>query len=204
MVKFGIKVDNALGVSIPILRGLAKEIGKNHELAQQLWNTEIHEARVLATMIDDSKLVTEKQMDNWVKDFNSWDLCDQCCSNLFDKTEFVHKKILEWTKDDREFVKRAGFVLIATSAVHNKKWGDESFVRYFPLIERGSDDERNFVKKAVNWGLRQVGKRNKVLNKKAIGLAEKIRKRNSKSAKWIASDAIRELEVVRIDGLHEK
>ena len=198
MARFGINPDKALGVRIPVLRKLAKKLGKNHELAQQLWDTEIHEARILATMIDDSKLVTEKQMNSWVKDFNSWDLCDQCCSNLFDRTPYVHKKILQWTKDERDFVRRAGFVLIATASVHRKDWEDKDFERYFPLIEKYSDDNRNFVKKAVNWALRQVGKRNKSLNKKAISVAKKIQKLDSKSAKWIANDAIRELENPKI------
>jgi len=198
MARFGINPEKALGVRIPVLRKLAKKIGKKHELAQQLWNTNIHEARILASMVDDPKLVTEKQMDNWVKDFNSWDLCDQCCMNLFDKTKFTHKKISEWAKDEREFVRRASFALIATSAFHNKAWEDEDFERYFPLIEKYSYDERNFVKKAVNWALRQVGKRNKILNKKAITLAKKIKKRDSKSTKWIANDAIRELEDPKI------
>ena len=198
MARFGINPDKALGVRIPVLRKLAKKLGKNHELAQQLWDTEIHEARILATMIDDSKLVTEKQMNSWVKDFNSWDLCDQCCSNLFDRTPYVHKKILQWTKDERDFVRRAGFVLIATASVHRKDWEDKDFERYFPLIEKYSDDNRNFVKKAVNWALRQMGKRNKSLNKKCITFAKKIQKKDSKSAKWIANDAIRELEDPKI------
>lgn len=183
MSRFGINVDKALAVKIPVLREMARKIKKDHELAQQLWDTEIHEARILASMIDDPKLVTEKQMDDWAKDFNSWDLCDQCCMNLFDKTEYVHKKIFEWAEDEKEFIRRAGFVLIATSAVHNKKWSDKDFERYFPLIEKYSDDERNFVKKAVNWALRQVGKRNKNLNRKCIVLAKKIQKKDSKSAK---------------------
>jgi len=198
MARFGINPEKALGVRIPVLRKLAKQIGKNHELAQQLWDTDIHEARILASMIDDSKLVTKKQMDYWVKGFNSWDLCDQCCSNLFDKTEFVHEKILEFVKNEKEFIRRTGFVLIATSAVHNKVWKDKDFERYFSLIEKYSDDDRNFVKKAVNWALRQMGKRNKSLNKKCIVLAKKIQKRDSKSAKWIANDAIRELEDPKI------
>ncbi len=198
MSRFGINVDKALAVKVPVLRDMARKIRKDHELAQQLWDTEIHEARILASMIDDPKLVTKEQMDDWVKDFNSWDLCDQCCMNLFDKTEYVHKKILEWTKDKREFIRRAGFVLIATSAVHNKKWNDTDFERYFSLIEKYSDDERNFVKKAVNWALRQIGKRNKNLNKKCINLAKRIRKKNSKPAKWIASDALKELKDSKI------
>jgi len=198
MARFGINPEKALGIRIPVLRQLAKQLGKNHNLAQQLWDTDIHEARILATMIDDPKLVTEEQMNDWVKDFNSWDICDQCCSNLFDKTEFVHKKILEWVKDEREFVRRTGFVLIATSSVHNKDWEDKDFERYFPLIEKYSDDDRNFVKKAVNWALRQMGKRNKTLNEKCIVLAKKIQKKDSKSARWITNDAIRELEDPKI------
>ena len=198
IARFGINPEKALGVRIPVLRKLAKKLGKDHEFAQQLWDTDIHETRILASMIDGPKLVTEKQMDDWVADFNSWDICDQCCGNLFDKTEFVHKKIFEWVKDEREFIRRAGFVLIATSSVHNKKWEDKDFERYFPLIEKYSDDERNFVKKAVNWALRQIGKRNKSLNKKCISLAKKIQKKDSKSAKWIANDAIRELENPKI------
>ncbi|MBD3155511.1 MAG: DNA alkylation repair protein [Candidatus Aenigmarchaeota archaeon] len=194
MARFGIETNKALGVRVWELRKMAKEIGKDHDLALDLWGTDIHEARMLATMVDDPKEVTEKQMDEWVSDFNSWDICDQCCGNLFDKTPYLHKKILEWTKDEQEFVRRAGFVLIATSAVHRKDWEDKDFERYFSLIEKYSDDNRNFVKKAVNWSLRQVGKRNKTLNKKCVSLAKKIQKRESKSAKWIARDAIRELE----------
>lgn len=198
MVRFGIKPDRALGVRVPVLRKLAKEMKKNHVLAQQLWDTEIHEARILATMIDDPKLMTDKQMDEWVKDFDSWDVCDQCCMNLFDKTAYVDKKILEWTKDEREFIRRAGFVLIATSAVHNKKLKDKDFEKYFSLTEKYSDDERNFVRKSVNWALRQVGKRNKNLNKECISLAKRIQKRDSKYARWIASDALRELQNPKI------
>jgi 3-methyladenine DNA glycosylase AlkD len=194
MARFGIETDKALGIRVWELRKMAKEIGKNHKLALDLWNTDIHEVRMLATMIDDPKEVTEKQMDKWVSDFNSWDICDQACGNLFDKTSHLHKKIIEWAKDEREFVRRAGFVLIATSAVHRKEWNDKDFERYFSLIVKYSDDNRNFVKKAVNWAIRQMGKRNKMLNKKCINLAKKIQKRDSKAAKWIARDAIRELE----------
>jgi len=198
MVRFGIETDKALGIRVWELRKMAKEIGKNHDLALDLWDTDIHEARMLATMIDNPKEVTEKQMNNWVIDFNSWDICDQACSNLFDKTTHLHKKILEWVEDDREFVRRAGFVLIATSAVHRKEWKDKDFERYFTLIEKYSDDNRNFVKKAINWVIRQMGKRNKTLNKKCIALAKNIQKRDSKVAKWIARDAIRELESEKV------
>jgi 3-methyladenine DNA glycosylase AlkD len=198
MKRFGINPEKALGIRIWKLRKLAKKISKNHQIATELWDTDIHEARLLATMIDEPEEVTEKQMDEWVSDFNSWDICDQCCSNLFDKTQFLHKKILEWSKDQREFVRRAGFVLISTSSIHRKNWEDKEFERYFPLIEKYSDDERNFVKKAVNWAIRQVGKRNKKLNKKCIALSKKIQKKDSKAAKWIASDAIRELQSEKI------
>lgn len=195
MARFGINPENTFGVPIPNLRKIARRIGRDHELAKQLWASGIHEARILASFIDEPEKVTEKQMDCWVFDFDSWDICDQVCSNLFDKTFYVHKKILEWVGSEKEFVRRAGFVLIATSSVHNKEWSDSDFERYFPLIEKYATDERNFVKKAVNWALRQIGKRNLDLNKKAIKLAEKIKNEQSesKNAKWIANDALREL-----------
>jgi len=193
MMRFGINPKNAYGVSIPNLRKMAKEIGKNHLLAQQLWSSGIHEARILAGMIDDSELVSKEQMENWVKDFDSWDVCDQCCSNLFDKTKFAHQKAVEWSKRHEEFVKRAGFVLMAALAVHDKKAGDQDFLKFLPIIVSESVDDRNFVRKAVNWALRQIGKRNLKLNKKAVETAREIQKLESRSPKWIASDAIREL-----------
>lgn len=193
MARFGISHRNALGVSIPDLRKMAKQIGKDHKLAGQLWRSGIHEARIVAGMIDDPNVVTEKQMESWAKDFDSSDLCDQCCSNLFDKTDFAYQKAIEWSSRDEEFVKRAGFVLMACFAVHDKKAEDKRFERFFPLIKREAKDERNFVKKAVNWALRQIGKRNLRLNKKAIKTAKEIQKVDSKSAGWIASDALREL-----------
>lgn len=194
MARFGINPDNTLGVSIPELRNIAKDIGTDHGLAQELWNSEIHEARLLACFIDEPKAVTEEQMENWINDFDSWDVCDQCCSNLFDKTEFAYKKIFELTKRKEEFVKRTGFVLMACLAVHDKKAKDEQFLKLLPIIKREAIDERNFVRKAVNWALRQIGKRNKNLNKSAIKTAKEILKLDLKAAKWIATDAIRELE----------
>ncbi|MCB0753176.1 MAG: DNA alkylation repair protein, partial [Ignavibacteriae bacterium] len=146
MARFGINQETALGLSIPYLRKTAKEIGKNHELALTLWNYGIHEVRILATMIDEIEKVTKMQMNNWVKDFNSWDLCDQCCNNLFGKTPFAIEKSFEWIKSEKEFVRRAGFVLMAVLSVHNKEMKDEEFIEYFPLIEKYSTDERNFVK----------------------------------------------------------
>jgi 3-methyladenine DNA glycosylase AlkD len=193
MARFGIDPDNTYGISIPTLRKIAKDTGKNHALALQLWSSGIHEARLLAGMIDSPEDVTEEQMESWVKDFNSWDVCDQVCSNLFDKTEFAYKKAVEWSKREEEFVKRAGFVLMAALAVHDKSAKDEEFVKFLPIIKRESVDSRNFVKKGVNWALRQIGKRNTNLNKEAIKTAKDIQGLNSKSAKWIASDAIREL-----------
>ena len=158
----------------------AKEIGTNHELALELWNT-----RILAGMIDDPKSVTDIQMEDWVKEFNSWELCDQCCGNLFDKTSFAFTKVIEWSKRKEEFVKRAGFALMAVLAVHDKKASDEEFVRFMPHIKREAVDERNFVKKSVNWALRQIGKRNLSLNKIAIQTAEEIKTLDSKAAKCL-------------------
>ena len=183
MAKYGINTDNTYGVSIPNLRKIAREAGKNHELAQQLWSSGIHEARILASMVDDPTLVTKAQMETWVDDFNSWDVCDQCCNNLFWKTEFVYRKAVEWSSNDKEFIKRAGFVLMACLAVHDKKADDSQFEKFLRIIAREASDSRNFVKKAVNWALRQIGKRNLNLNKKAIETAEEIRKTASKSAK---------------------
>ena len=193
MARFGINPKYALGVRVPFLRDLAKRIGQDHKLAQALWKTKIHEARILASMIEEIEKVTAKQMEEWVKGFNSWDLCDQCCMNLFDKTPVAWKKAMEWTERKEEFIRRAGFALMACFACHDKKAKDEDFIKFFPVIKKYSTDERNFVKKAVNWALRQIGKRNSNLRKKAIGLAKEIQKINSKSAKWIAHDAIREL-----------
>jgi len=193
MKRFGIDDKTALGIPTPELRKLAKMIKKDHSLALALWDTNIHEARILATMIDDPKLVTPEQIDKWVSDFNSWDICDQACGNLFDRTPYAMQKALQYSTAEEEFVKRAGFVLMAEYAVHDKKATDENFLVLLPIIEREAWDERNFVKKAVNWALRQIGKRNEVLKDAAIETAEKILLQNTKSAKWIATDAIREL-----------
>jgi 3-methyladenine DNA glycosylase AlkD len=193
MARFGINPENTYGVSIPNLRQIAKELGTDHHLAQELWSSGIHEAKILASMIDDPEEVIEVQMERWVKDFDSWDICDQCCSNLFDKTDLAYQKAVEWSARDEEFVKRAGFVLMATLAVHDKKAEDRAFLQFLPLIKRESTDARNLVKKAVNWALRQIGKRNIVLNIKAIETAKAIRELETRSAQWIAADALREL-----------
>ena len=194
MAHFGVRPGSALGgISNPVLHKLAKELGKDHSLAQALWSSGIHEARLLAAMIDDSKLVTEEQMERWVVDFDAWDLCDTCCGYLFDKTPFNYLKAMEWTHRQEEYVKRAGFALIAFLAVHDKQAPDARFLDFLPAIKREATDDRNFVKKAVNWALRQIGKRNKSLNLEAIECAREIAQGDSRSARWIASDALREL-----------
>ncbi len=193
MKRYGINTKDAFGVSVYELRAIAKRIGKNHKIAQGLWNSGIHEARIMASMVDIPEMVTEEQMEKWTGDFDSWDLCDQVCSNLFDKTEFAWDKALLWAENEEEFVRRAGFVLMAALSVHDKKAGDKEFDKFFPIIKKQAVDNRNLVKKAVNWALRQIGKRSLRLNKKAIKIAEEIRKIDSASARWIAADALREL-----------
>ena len=190
---FKIGDESALGVRLPDIRGLAKKIGKNHSLALKLWDTKVHEARILSSIIIDETLFTQEDADTWASSFNSWDLCDQCCLNLFRKTSFAYKKIYDFAKSDKEFTKRASFALIATLAVHDKKADNNKFLSLFSLLEEHSCDNRNFVKKAVNWAIRQIGKRNDELKACALLLCEKLLKKECKSALWIAKDALREL-----------
>lgn len=192
-LRFGINIDNALFIQMPVLRDIAKSLGKNHKLAEDLWDTGVHEARIIACLIDEPDNVTEKQMEKWVKDFNSWDVCDQCCNNLFRKTRFAHQKAIEWSSREEEFVKRAGFVMMAVLAVHDKRSGENVFLKFLKIAKKESTDERNFVKKAVNWAIRQIGKRDKCLNQKATTICHQIEKKDSKSSRWIAKDALREL-----------
>lgn len=194
MARFGVKPALALGISIPTLRRLAKENGKDQALALALWDSGIHEARILASMVAEPQLVSPQLMDRWVNDFDSWDICDQVCGNLFDKTPFAYQKAVQWCHEEREFVRRAGFVMMAELAVHDKKASDEAFTPFFPLIKQYAWDERNFVKKAVNWALRQIGKRNKHLCAMALECAHEIQRMDSQAAKWIAKDALRELQ----------
>ena len=198
MARYGINPKNNLGVSIYKLRPIAKEIGKDHKLALKLWSSGIHDARLLACFIEDPVKVTSEQMDSWAKDFDSWDVCDQACTSLFDLTPLAWKKVFEWAKRDEEFVKRAAFSIIAGLAVHDKKASDKEFEQFSTLIKKHSVDERNYVKKAVNWALRNIGKRNLVLNKQMIKLSKEIQKIDSKSARWIANDAIRELSSEKV------
>src|SRR5579862_4409643 len=183
MKRYGINTSNALGITIPELRKLAKEIKKDHSLSFELWDTGIHEARILASMIDLPNAVSRLQMDKWVADFDSWDLCDQVCGNLLVRTPYVVEKALEYSSSEREFIKRAGFVLIAELPVHNKKIPDQELINLLPVIERESWDNRNFVRKAVNWALRQIGKQNKTLNHAAIEAAYRIAQQDNKAAK---------------------
>lgn len=192
MAKFGINPQGTLGISIYELRKLAKTIGVQHELALQLWETGLHEARILASYIDDPALVTEAQLERWVVDFDSWDVVDQVCE-LIAKTPLAYAKIFEWSTRPEEFVKRTAFALIAELAVRDKQATDEQLAQFFPVIVRAANDERNFVKKAVNWALRNLGKRNLALNAQAIATAHEIQALGTRPARWIAADALREL-----------
>jgi 3-methyladenine DNA glycosylase AlkD len=192
MARFGINPDGTLGISIYVLRAIAKKIGKNHILALELWKSGFHEAKILASYIDDPKLVTEDQIEKWVLDFDSWDVCDQVCG-LFEETSLAYKKVVDWSERPEEFVKRAAFVILARLAVHDKKETDDRFEKFFSVIESHAIDNRNFVKKAVNWALRSIGKRNRKLNVNAIDCARRIANIKSPSARWIALDALKEL-----------
>lgn len=202
MARYGIRVDRAYGWSVPDLRALAKrivgELGRRdparHAIALKLWKTGIHEARLLAGLVDLPELVTEGQVETWALDLDSWDVCDQLCNNLLVYTSWAWPKALEWSGREEEFVKRAGFVLMATLAVHDKAASDERFQPLFAAIEREAADERNFVKKAVNWALRNIGKRNPALNAQAVDTARRLVASDSRAARWVGSDALRELE----------
>lgn len=194
MARFGIVGDQRMGVSVPDMRKMAKDIGKDHQLALDLWETGIPEAMIVAGMVAEPDKLTEEQMEDWVVDINSWDICDQVCMNLFEKSPYAEQKIFEWSAREEEFVKRTAYALIACLAWHDKDASDQAFTKYFPVIKNGSTDDRNFVKKAVNWALRNIGKRNIELNQAAIQVAREIQAVDSKSARWIASNAIRELE----------
>jgi 3-methyladenine DNA glycosylase AlkD len=198
MARFGIATEGTLGISIYDLRPLAHEIGRDHRLAQRLWASRIHEARILAGFVDDPARVTEAQMERWVRDFDSWDVCDQV-TELFARTPFGRKKIREWARRDEEFVRRAAFAMIAELAWHDKTAPDDAFEPFFGLIKSAATDDRNYVKKAVNWALRNIGKRSAALNRRAVTVAQELKALDSRAARWIASDALRELtgEAVR-------
>jgi 3-methyladenine DNA glycosylase AlkD len=193
MARFGIHAKNVYGVSKPKMDALARRIGKNHRLALRLWNTRVHDARILAGLVDEARLVTAPQMERWVRDFDNWDVCDGTCCHLFAHTAFAWQKALQWSARSPEFQKRAGFALMAYLAVHDKQADDRQYLKLLPVIRREAGDDRNFVRKAVNWALRQIGKRNINLNCAAVGEAERILKMDSRAARWIAKDALREL-----------
>lgn len=198
MARYGINIETAYGVPVKEIRVLAKRIMTNHKLALQLWNSGIHEARILATIIADPQKTTKTLLNNWVKDINSWDLCDQTCNNLIAKTRHAHDHSLKWSRSKKEFTKRAGFSTMAALAVHDKNSPDEKFVEYLDRISVESNDGRNFVKKSVNWALRQIGKRNRNLNRLAIDCANSILESKESSAKWIARNALKELTSHRL------
>lgn len=193
MARFGIETSNAFGIPLPALRKMASRYRRRHDMALALWDTGIHEARIMASIVEDPSQLTPEQMDNWTAEFNSWDICDQCCNNLFSLAPFVRNKISVYCNDERQFVRRAGFVLMATLAVHAKEITDSDVAEWFTLMKHYSTDERNFVKKAVNWALRQTGKRNLRLNVMATDMARTLADTDNRTARWIGRDALREL-----------
>ena len=193
MEYFGVKVPKAYGISQPILHALARRIGKDHALAEQLWSSGIHEARILATLIGEPAKVTVTQMERWARTFDSWDIVDAACCYLYAGASSAWRQVQVWSGRREEFVKRAAFSLVAYLSYKDKQAPDAQFERFLHVIEREAHDERNFVRKAVNWALRNIGKRNLRLNRSAIRAAERIRRQASRSARWIAADALREL-----------
>jgi 3-methyladenine DNA glycosylase AlkD len=194
MERFGISSANAHGIKTPVLKALGRKIRRNHELALELWESGVFEARVIAALIADPARMTRSMLNRWTRDFDSWAICDGCCCYLFRRTPFAWERAVAWTSAKPEFTKRAGFALMAYLAVHDKQASDTQFVALLPFLEREAGDNRLYVKKAVNWALRQIGKRNPRLRKHAIACAQRIQKQGTSSAKWIASDALRELK----------
>lgn len=193
MARFGITPDKTFGVSMPNLRKMGKRIGTDHDLARELWEAGYRETRILASIIDDPDIVTRAQADEWVKDFDYWEICDQCCMNLFWRTPYADEKALEWSGSDEEFAKRAGFALMACIAWKDKKADNNRFAPFYPAMKRVAGDNRPLVKKAISWALRNIGKKNRELNREAVEVAEDIKEQDSRSARWIASDVLREL-----------
>jgi 3-methyladenine DNA glycosylase AlkD len=193
MARFGINPNNTLGVSMPRIRQLGKR-KKDHDLALALWETGIHEARILASIVDQPALLTSQQMDSWTADFDSWDVCDQVCGNLYSKSPLAVEKAMSWSKSEHEFVKRAGFALMAYLAVHGKKVPDTVFIQFLEIIESSADDDKNFVRKAINWALRQIGKRSTALYQPALEESRRLALSTNKTARWVGTDAVKELE----------
>lgn len=193
MAGFGMGGAERLGLSMPTLRRLGKQIGRQHELAIALAACGIPDAQILASLVADPARLSVAEMDAWVASLGAWDTCDQACINAFARSPLAWGRVPVWAAREPEFERRAGFALIAALAVHDKKAADDRFIALLPLIEQHADDERNFVKKAVNWALRQIGKRNDLLRGHAIACAERLREQPSRSARWNAADALREL-----------
>jgi len=198
MARFGIVGDNRLGLSMPAMRSIAKTLGQDHALATALWDTGIPDARIVAGMVAEPARLTSRQMDAWARDFASWDVCDQVCGSAFLASPLAWRKVPVWAGRQDEFVRRAAFALLATLAVHDKAASNAPFMDALNVIEAAADDERNFVKKAVNWALRNIGKRNQALNDAAIACARRIQLQGSHAARWIAADALRELSSVAV------
>jgi len=198
MARYGIPSDKAFGVPVGKMQKLAKQLGRNHELALALWETGWYEARMLATFLDDPERVTSAQMDRWCRDFDSWAICDTACFHLFDRTPHAWRKVAQWAKSPREFVRRGGFALMACLALHDKEAGDESFAPWLPLIEQAASDERNFVKKGVNWALRAVGRRSLALNEASLALAKRLADSDEAACRWVGKDALRELSSQKV------
>lgn len=193
MTRFGIPNDHAVGIPVGVLRAEAKRIGRNHPLAMQLWKTGSYEAQLLASMVADPAKLTSAQMESWCRDFDNWGTVDTACFTLFDRSPQAWKMIPKWVKANGEFQKRAGFVLMACLAAHDKQAPDAAFLEFFPLIEKGASDDRNFVKKGVSWALRHVGHRNAALHAAAVKAATKLSKSEDATERWIGRDALRDI-----------
>lgn len=193
MARFGIRPNRALGTGMAPLRKIARRVGRDHALARDLWATGIHEARILAALVDEPDRVTPSQMDRWARAFDSWDVCDQACSNLFDRTPHAWDKAHEWATREAEFEKRAAFALVAATARHAKGSPDAPFLAFLPVIRAASTDERNYVKKAVSWALREIGKRNAKLRAAAVAEARALAASDDRAARWIGKDTLRDL-----------
>jgi 3-methyladenine DNA glycosylase AlkD len=194
MARFGIRAEKIYGVSKPKMDAIAKAIGKNHDLGLGLWETGIHDAKLLGMLICDPERVTSSQMEGWVREFDNWDVCDGTCCHLFVDASPAWEKAFAWSSRKKEFEKRAGFAMAAYLAIHDKTTKDDAYRKFLRAIEREAWDERNFVRKAVNWALRNIGKRNRRLNRDAIVTAERIRRKGTRAGRWIATDALRELK----------
>jgi 3-methyladenine DNA glycosylase AlkD len=198
MARYGIATQRAFGVGTPQLQAIARELGRDHALSLSLWATGFREARILAAYVAVPELLTIAQMNAWAADFDSWDICDNCCLHLFRRSPLAWGRTIAWSRRRQEFVRRAGFTMVATLAVHDKQAGDQQFLALLPIIEQGAVDERNFVKKAVNWALRQVGKRNQRLHREAMAVAHRLIASASASARWVGRDALKELESEKV------